>query len=87
MSQNITLGNDLITVHYYKGLPDKFFGCVCKKSDHEYLILINADHEQHVQDEALKHELWHIKNKDFDNPDMESVELLAHSLDINNYDV
>ena len=61
-------------------LPDAH-GITCRKRDGDYTVIINADHVEEVQREALRHEVGHILYGDFDIPGgiVAEIETKAHA--------
>jgi|LFRM01.1.fsa_nt_gb hypothetical protein len=59
---------------HYMDMPCRVRGLTHKNSDGTYTIILNSrlSYEQNLK--TYMHELKHIKNNDFDKPDIEDVE-------------
>ena len=58
--------------------PEGIKGCCRKEGEASYEIFINENLSKEEQKEVYEHELYHIKNGDFDMFDVQEIELNAH---------
>lgn len=61
---------------FIRDLPYSVHGITKLNSDGSYTIFINAHDSVNVQRQSYEHEMQHIKNNDFEEYDIESLEIL-----------
>lgn len=68
---------DSIFVYEIK-LPDGIHEYVTPCAD-GYTVYLNRNLTREMQEKAFVHALLHIKNRDFEKPDVQAIEAEAHS--------
>ena len=67
----------------YKSMPYKVKAVSTENADGGYTVFVNQNLTYELQYQAIKHELWHIVQDDFnrDNADdVDAIEQLAHAI-------
>ena len=69
--------NEIVNV-FLVDFPTKAHGMVTANEDGSFTILLNARLSLSQQRKAYRHEMWHIKNHDFEKSDVQEIEYQAH---------
>ena len=61
-------------------LPETVHGFSRKNPDDSYTIVLNTSNSDEQNKKTFEHELFHIRNNDFEKEDTEVIELEAHGI-------
>ena len=69
--------NDII-IHLIKFPNKKVKACTVQNEDGDYIVFVNEHLNEIQQRAAMRHELLHIENIDFEKEDVQRIEYHAH---------